>query len=142
MKKTHTIQLSNEEKVGLERRIRIGQAPARVIRRAHILLLASEGKEDAGIAQLVRCCESTVSKTRRKFCVEGLEATLNDKPRKGRPPKLAGKEKAHLIALATSEPPEGRAVWTMQLLADRMIKLELVEFISDETVRVLLKKAK
>ena len=70
----------------------------------------------------------------------GLEAALKDNPRSGRPQKLVGKAKAHLIALACSEPPEGRACWTMQLLADRCISLELVDSIDKDTVRRILKK--
>jgi transposase len=142
MKKTHIIKLTEEEQERLKKLVRSGKTRPRIIRRAHILLLASEGKKDKAIAQIVRCCESTVTKTRKIFCNEGLTATLEDSPRNGRPPKLQGKIKAHLIALATSEPPEGNSVWTMRLLADRLIALELVDFVSDETVRLLLKKVR
>lgn len=140
MKKIHIVQLSNEEHARLEGLIKSGNARAREIRRAHILLFAAEGKQDLEIASLAKCCESTVSKVRKRFSHEGVEAVLKEKNRSGRPYKLEGKTKAHLIALATSEPPDGYSAWTMRLLADKMIALELVDFISDETVRLVLKK--
>ena len=83
-----------------------------------------------------------MERTRRR-CVEGgPEAALSDKPRPGGRPKLDGKQEAHLVALACSTPPEGRARWTMRLLADRLVELALVEAISDETVRRTLRKAR
>jgi hypothetical protein len=86
---------------------------------------------------------ATVERTRRRF-VEGgeVERALGDKPRPGGRPKLDGKQEAHLVALACSAPAEGRARWTMQLLADRLVELALVDAISDETVRRALKKTR
>ena len=140
MNKKWTIHLSLEELEKLEAIVRKGKSSARTIRRAHSLLLAHEGREDKEIAASLKCVESSIYWTRRRYCKEGLEAALKDNPRSGRPQKLVGKAKAHLIALACSEPPEGRACWTMQLLADRCISLEIVDSIDKDTVRRILKK--
>lgn len=142
MNKKWTVQLTTEERNELENIVKKGKSSARVIRRAQTLLFATEGKTDIEISSLLRCGESSVYSTRRVFCEHGLNQSLNEKPRSGRPEKLVGKTKAHLIALACSEPPEGRSCWTMQLLADRCVTLELTDSISDETVRRTLKKTK
>lgn len=142
MKKQYTVQLSESDKVRLEAMCKKGRAGARQIRRANILLLASEGKTDDEIAEQVRSCRATVANTRKKHYEGGIEKALGESTREGRPEKLQGKEKAHLIALACSEPPDGRAVWTMRLLADKCIELRLVDVISDETVRLVLKKTR
>jgi transposase len=84
----------------------------------------------------------TVQKVRERFNKEGLAGVLKEKKRSGRPEKLQGKEKAHLIALACSNAPEGRALWTLRLLADQCVSLDLVESISHETIRTILKKTK
>lgn len=142
MNKKWAIRLTVEDRNELEGIVKKGKSSARTIRRAQILLLADENKPDVQIASLLRCCEVSVYNTRRAYCEQGLQQSLKEKARSGRPEKLVGKSKAHLIALACSEPPEGRACWTMQLLADRCITLELTDSISDETVRRTLKKTK
>jgi hypothetical protein len=81
-----------------------------------------------------------VRKLRKRFSEQGLEAALRERPRPGAVPKLRGKPEAFLIALTCSDPPQGREHWTMQLLADRLVELEWVDSISDETVRRVLKK--
>jgi transposase len=142
MKKKWIIKLAPAEREKLETMIRKGKSSARTIRRAQTLLFADEGKEDKEIASLLRCAESSIYCTRRRCCKEGLEMALKEKQRPGRPEKLVGKAKAHLIALACNNPPEGRACWTMQLLTDRCITLELVDSITKDTVRRVLKKTK
>ena len=142
MNKKWSVYLTNEERVELEKIIKKGKSSARVIRRAQTLLFADEKKTDCEISSLLRCSETCVYITRRAYCEHGLKQALNEKVRSGRPEKLVGKAKAHLIALACSEPPEGRSCWTMQLLADRCVTLELTDSISDETVRRMLKKTK
>jgi hypothetical protein len=82
-----------------------------------------------------------VERTRQKFVEEGMQVALNDRPRPGKKPKLDDKGQAYLIALACSEPPEGRERWTLQLLAGRLVEVGIVEEISGETVRQVLKKA-
>lgn len=140
MNKKWSIELGEQERQQLEDIVKKGKSSAKTIRRAQILLLASKGKSDLEISQILNCCQTTVYNTKKKYCQEDLQTTLVDKRRNGRPSKLQGKVKAHLIAIACTEPPEGRSCWTMQLLADRLVTLELVEKISDDTVRRTLKK--
>ena len=120
MKKKYIVELTELQINHLQSLIRRGKSGARVIRRAHVLLLAKEGKKDHEIASMARCSASTVQGIRQVFSEEGFEKALQEKPRSGRPEKLEGKAKAHLIALACSNPPEGQALWTLRLLADKV----------------------
>jgi putative transposase len=140
MAKKYIINLSADESRQLNNHISKGNNGARSIRRAHILLLANEDRKDEEIAKSLRCSASTVQRTRQRYVEEGLSCALFDKPKPGKPEKLRGKAKAHLVALACSEPPEGRAVWTLRMLGDRLVELGLVESISPECVRMHLKK--
>jgi len=83
---------------------------------------------------------TTVERVRKRFVEEGLEASLSERPRPGATRKLDGHQEAYLVALASSHPPEGKRRWTMQMLADKLVRLEVVEEISDETVERTLKK--
>ncbi len=139
---TFRVKLSEEDRVRLLLLIRQGSAPARVIRRAHTLLLASEGAFDHEIASALHVHRTTVQRTREHFCEGGLDAALYESPRPGAEPKLDGRGEAFLVALACTEAPEGREHWTMQLLAERLVALGVVEAISDETVRRVLKKTR
>ena len=137
-KQDYPIQLSKIERMELEDIVRKGQQKARVIRRAQILLWSDAGKSDLEIAELQRIRPLTVAKTRERWV---KEQSLEDKPRPGRNPKLDGKQEALLVALACSDAPDGRETWTMQMLADKLIELHVIdEPISDETVRLLLQK--
>ena len=137
-KQNYPIQLNEIERMELEDITRKGQQKARVIRRAQTLLWSDAGKSDLEIAELHGIRPLTVAKTRERW-VE--EQTLADNPRPGRHPKLDGKQEAFLVALACSEAPEGRESWTMQMLADKLIELQVIDApISDETVRLRLKK--
>ena len=99
------------------------------------------GWDDERIAEAVECGASTVYRVRRAFVEEGLAAALFLKKPTGRQyRKLDGAQEAHLIALACGAPPDGRANWTLQLLADRLVELEVVDAISPECVRMTLKK--
>lgn len=89
---------------------------------------------------MLKVGESTVHRTRQRCVEEGIELALKERPRQGRARKLEGKAEAFLVATACSDPPAGRESWTMQLLADRLVELNLVESLSDETVRRTLKK--
>ena len=140
MVKKYTVALSENEKEQLNNFISKGKNGARSIRRAHILLQVNEGFQDEEIAIRLRCGASTVQRTRQRYVEEGLPLALFDKPKIGKPEKLNSKSKAHLVALACSEPPEGRAVWTLRMLGDRLVELGLVESISSECVRTHLKK--
>jgi transposase len=137
-KKEHIIQLSEIDRMELEDIVRKGTNKARVIRRAQTLLWSDAGKTDGEIAELHGIRPLTVAKTRHRW-VE--ERSLEDKPRPGGKPKLDGKQEAFLVALACSDAPDGYESWTMQLLADKLVELQVIDApISDETVRLRLKK--
>ena len=138
MLKKYTVRLSEEEERTLRELVTRGTANARTIRRGHTLLLAWEGQTDEVIAGAMHCRPETVAKVRRRFQERGL-ASVYDRPRPGAQPKLDGRSEAHLVALACSQPPADRSRWTMQLLADQLVRLELVDSISDDTVRRALK---
>lgn len=138
----YTVNLSEAEREQLRSITSKGKTTGRIVKRAQILLLADEGYSDETISSMLKVGESTVHRTRQRLVEEGMELALKERPRRGRKSKLEGKTEAFLVATACSEPPQGRESWTMQLLADRLIELNLVENISDETVRRTLKKTK
>lgn len=126
-----------EELLGITRR---GISPARKLKRAQILLKAHEGFADGQIAQILGVGIATVGRIRKRLVEENLEGALNERSRSGRPGEIGGKEKAHIIALACSAPPEGHARWSLRLLADQVVELEILESLSHEGVRKILKK--
>jgi len=143
--KLYLVTLTAEERSCLQGLISKGKAAARKQLHARILLKAdvSEGQSwtDEEIAKALETSRPTVERVRRRFVEEGVEAALNRKKRPAPPPKIMdGKAEAHLIALACSPAPEGRARWTLHLLAGRMVQLRYVEHVSHETVRQTLKK--
>lgn len=138
--KKYLVKLTPNERADLEALTRKGTARARQIKRALILLAADEGEKDALIAARVRVHLNTVVRIRQRCAAEGLEQALNERPRPGNPRRLDGRQEADVIALACSDPPEGRGKWTMQLLANRLVELKLVESISDDTVWRTLKR--
>ncbi len=138
--KKYLVDLTSEEREQLDTLLRRGKVGARVSARARILLHAAEGATDAAIAAAVRVGEATVERTRQKFVEGGLDWALRERSRPGGKRKLDGKQEAFLVATACSTPPDGRARWTMQLLADRLVAVDLVDSISDETVRRTLQK--
>lgn len=142
MSAKYIVNLTQEEEDKLLDLTKKGKNSARVFKRAQILLLANEGYQDEAIASMLMVGESTVHRTRQRYVEEGVELALTERPRKGRDKKLAPETEAYLIATACSNPPTGRESWTMQLLADRLVSLELIDSISDETVRTTLKKTK
>ncbi|MEH2045216.1 helix-turn-helix domain-containing protein [Nostoc sp.] len=140
MVKKYIVDLSEDEVSQLQTLIKKGKHKARKITHANILLMASEGETDQAIAAIVRVHVTTVERTREKFVIGGLDFALLDEPHPPKLHKLEGKEEAFLIATACSNPPSGRVRWTMQLLADHLIEVGIVDSISDETVRQTLKK--
>jgi transposase len=139
------VRLSAEERAALERLVHTGTHPAHATRRARILLKADAAGPDAWsderIAQALDINRMTASRVRAQFAAEGLDATLHKKEAKDRQyRKLDGAQEARLIALACSEPPEGQARWTMRLLADRLVELEVVPSIDPSTVWRTLQK--
>jgi len=140
MSDKYLVDLTAAEQEYLSGLLKHGKASARKIARAHMLLHAAEGLSDVEIADTLRVGLSTIHRTRQRFVEEGVEPALSERRRAGVRQKLEGKQEAFLVALACSTPPAGRARWTMQLLADRLVELTAVEGISDETVRRALKK--
>lgn len=136
----YVVNLRDDERTLLKELIKKGKGSARRITRAHVLLLADEDKTDATIATTLHASLSTIERTRKKFVEGNVEGALSNKPHPKRGGKLDAKGRARLVAIACSTPPEGRATWSMQLLADRLVELEIVEAISDETIRLELKK--
>lgn len=108
---------------------------------SYILLKADQGWSDAQIQEAYGVGHSTVERIRQRYATSGLNGALNRKPsQRVYRKKIEGEEEAYLIALACSEPPEGRASWTLRLLADKLVELKYVESVSYETVRHVLKK--
>jgi len=138
--KRYVVDLTPEERDSLLAMVKRGSASARKLTRARMLLLAEEGRKDEEIAAALHASRPTVERVRKRFVDGGLEHALHDRSRSGAPRKLSGRDEAMLVALACSAPPEGRTSWTMQLLADRLVSIEVIERISDETVRRVLKK--
>jgi len=146
--KKYIVTLTAEERRGLHDLIAAGKAAAQKLSRARILLKADAAEggpawPDGRIAEAVEVSVATIERVRQRFVEQGLEAALVRKKqcRPSREPSLDGRAEAKLIALACSAPPDGRKAWTMRLLADRLVELEVVPAISDETVRRALKKA-
>jgi hypothetical protein len=146
-RKKFIVTLTPEERDHLTRLTSAGKASARTLTRARILLKADQAEggpawEDAKVAEALDCGHRTVERVRQRFVERGLGAALTHKeqerPRRQR--VLDGAAEARLIALACSEPPDGRAGWTLRLLADHLVELEVVESVSRETVRRALKK--
>jgi len=139
-KKIYIVDLTREERAQLLNFIKSGKHSARKLNRAQILLLADEGKTDGEIAEALHTGTATVQRTRQRFVEGNLEKALNEQPRPGGQKKLDEKGEAVLETLAHSKPPEGRKRWTLQLLADRLVYLKVVDSISYETVRQEVKK--
>ena len=140
MAKRYLVTLTEEERAHLLALTKRGKVSARKLSRAHIVLQADAGGSDKAIATALHIGIATVERIRKRFVEEGLDAALSERPRPGGQRKLDGKQEAFLIALACSSPPQGRQCWTMQLWADRLVAVQVVEAISDETVRRTLKK--
>ena len=145
--KKYIVRLTGEEREGLTRLVSKGKAAARKLARARVLLKADVGDGGPGwtderIAEALDVGRRRVENIRRRFVEKGLEAAVNRKKR-CRPPReriLDGEKEAKLVALCCGIPPEGRARWTLRLLADTLVELDIIESISHETVRQTLKK--
>ena len=141
MSEKHIVTLNADELAHIETLLRKGRVAVRRVQRANILRFADAGYTDEEIHDLTQASIPTIERVRAKFVRGGLDFALNEEPRRGAPSKLDGKQEAFLIALACTTPLTGHDCWTMQLLADRLLKLEVIEqAISDETVRRALKK--
>ena len=146
MKKKYPVILTEAERERLKSLIAAGTAPARKLAHARILLKADQGPQGPGwvdeqVAETLETSQPTVARVRRQYVEEGLEAALDRRPPNREYRRtLDGEQEARLLALACSEPPEGQARWSLRLLADKLVELEVVEEISYQTVRRALKK--
>ena len=138
--KSHCVKLKKHARQYLQKIVESGEDKARKITRCRILLLADKGKTDQEISGALNVCLATIFNIRRRYCQGGLERAISEEARSGQPPKFKGKSMAKITALACSKPPEGRAKWSLRLLADRVIELDIVETISHVSVRNILKK--
>lgn len=140
VEKIYHVDLTPKERKYLQNVVRVGANKAKVISRAHILLKSNEGKTDQEIASLLYVGEETVRRTRQRFWNEGLDMALKGKSYPPSEPKLTDEQEAYLVALACSDPPEGNAQWTIELLTEKMVAEGIVLSISREKVRLTLKK--
>jgi transposase len=139
MPKRHHVELTDEQRADLDR-WEAGPLTRRQRNRARILLRADAGETDEEIADEVGVSVGTVANVRRRFAAGGLDAGLHDRPRPGAKPLLDGKAEALVIATACSPVPEGRATWTARMLANRLVELQVVESVSEDTILRVLKK--
>jgi transposase len=144
--KIYLVRLSDEERADLSALVSKGKGVARRLTRARILLLADENREeggwqDEGIAKALGVHQRTVERVREKCVTSGIESALNHtRPKKSKAQVLDGAGEARLVQLACSSPPDGFDRWSLRLLMEKLIELEVVETVSHETVRTTLKK--
>jgi len=139
-RKMYIINLMDEERQMLREMTRKGKVNARQFKRAMILLKADEGLTDQQIMAALNVSRPCVERIRKRFVSDGIDRALNEDPRPGQKRKLDGRGEAVLIATACSDAPEGHEHWTLRLLAGQLVKLQVVDAISYETVRRTLKK--
>ncbi len=134
------VKLSPSEKEFLRAFKSSGKRPQREYDRANILLLLDKGKLDAEIVDFLDVERTTVWRTRKRYLEEGLEKSLQEKERSGQPKKYGDKQEAEIIALACSNPPQGRAKWSLELLTEKLSHQKGLKSINRETIRLILKK--
>jgi hypothetical protein len=145
MNKKYVVRLTDDERAVCEAVIKTHLGKSEKLRRAQMLLKADvegPGWTDEQISEAVGCRVRTIEKVRRQLVLEGFDAALQRKQRTTPPtmPRLDGAGEAKLVALRLGKPPAGYGRWTLQLLADQLVELEIVDSISPETVRQTLKK--
>jgi transposase len=136
----YVVDLSDEERDQLTGITQCRSLPARRIRRAQILLKAHEGYDTRQIAEASGVGIGTVCQIRKRFVEEGLEGALKERLRSGGPSKIGVEERAHIVTIMGSAPPEGHARWSLRLLASRLVELEIVDSLSHEGLRQILNK--
>jgi len=140
MRKKDLIKLKRKDQKILKQLITKGSQKARTITRSRILLMANDGKTDTQIMEALKVARNTIRTVRYRYVHQGLEAAINEQPRPGAPDKFTGRDKAKITAIACSKPPEGRKRWTLRLIADTLVELDIVDDISHHTVQRVLKK--
>jgi hypothetical protein len=145
MPKLYRLKLTAEERMELTAVLKRGRAAGWKVQRAQALLKCDQGREgpawtDVRIAEAFGCTTRSLESWRRQAVEQGPLSLLDRKPRTAAIPKLDGEKEAQLVRLACSRPPTGRGRWTLRLLAEKLIELEVVECVSHETVRRAMKK--
>jgi transposase len=138
--KKHIVGLDCQAREGLQQLARTGTRPAQVVRRCQILLKADEGCTDEEIAEHLGCTTRTVRTIRKRFCAGGVEHAVYDSPRCGRPERFTERQRQQVVALACTDPPAGRARWTLELLCEYAVKEGFVESLSVTEVSLWLKE--
>jgi Homeodomain-like domain len=148
MKPKHRVHLTDEQRLELRRRLAAGRGSARELTRVRILLKSDQSPggpawPDGAIAEALDVSVATIERVRKRFVAQGLGGAVRRKPpNRVYARKLDGEREARLVALSCSEPPEGRAHWSMRLLAAKLVELRVIDGVSDETVRRALKKTR
>lgn len=140
MRKINLVKLKTKDQELLKQLVSKGSQKVRTITRCRILLMANERKTDTEIIETLKVARNTIRTVRFRYVHDGLEAAINEHSRPGAPNKFTGRDKAKVTAIACSEPPEGRNRWTLRLIADTMVELDIVDDISHHTVQRVLKK--
>lgn len=140
MKKKDIIKLKKKDQKILEQLVIKGSQKARTITRSRILLMSNDGKTDTQIIEALNVARNTIRTVRYRYVHDGLETAINEQQRPGAPNKFTGRDKAKITAIACSQPPDGRNRWTLRLIADTMVELNMVDDISHQTVKRVLKK--
>lgn len=138
--KIHHIRLTRKDRKIIQGLLHSGSHPARVLKRANILLKANSGMKDVDIAEHLDCSFVHVATIRQRYCTQGLQRALYDAPRSGKPSTFTGKDEAKIVALACSQSPGGTSRWTLKLLAEEAVKQKIVEVISPQTVWLMLER--
>jgi putative transposase len=139
-KKAQPVKLTDNELCSLTTLLSRGSSSARTNSRARILKLLHQGQRPKAIAAALHLSQQTVFNVKRRYLSDGLEASLFDQPRSGRPIRIDGKQRAKITALACSTPPSGHARWSLRLLADKAVELQYCEAVSHNAVKEILKK--
>ena len=136
------VNLTDEDRAYLNRLIRRGKTSARSLTRVRILLMADEGYSNKEIVEILKTTKPTIVQIKKRYSQEGLDSAINEKPRSGAPIKIDGTIEAQVTLIACSEPPEGRSSWTLQLIADKLVELEVIDSISAMSIQRTLKKVR
>ena len=138
--KIHHVRLSRKDHKAIQTLLRSGSHPARVLKRANILLKADREMKDVDIGRHLDCSAVHVANIRQRYCTQGLQRALYDAPRSGKPAIFTGKEEARIVALACSQSPDGTSRWTLKLLAEEAVKQKIVPKISPQSVWLMLER--
>ncbi len=138
--KDYVVHLTKEDRNFLQKFVSMGKQSAREYRRAMILLLSDKGKTDVDIHEILEVSTRTIERTRQKYVTGDLDSALHELPRPGQPKKLSSSQEQQIIAIACSNAPEGRSHWTLELLRKETIKRGIIDEISKEPIRILLKR--